>query len=83
MSGTVIEIDRVPLTIVAAASPGRAEHVTRRVRDAVARTLPSALASACGHDDDADPAYVFIDRLDVQCAVATHWADDAIAAQFA
>lgn len=83
MSGTLIEIDRVPLTIVAAASPGRAEHVTRRVRDAVARTLPSALASACGRDDDEDPAYVFIDRLDVHCAVGTHWADDVIAALFA
>lgn len=83
MRGSRIDIDRVPLTIVAAASAGRAEHVTRRVRDAVARTLPSALASACGRDDDADPAYVFIDRLDVHCAVATHWADDAIAALFA
>lgn len=83
MSESLIAIDRVPLSFIAAASPERAERVARRVRDAVAGSLPQALASACGRELDRDDAYVFIERLDVQCAVATHWADDAIAGLFA
>jgi hypothetical protein len=80
---SVVEIDRMPLTFLVAAAPGRAERVSRRVRDAVTGALPQALASACGRELDRDASYVFIDRLEVQCAVASHWADDAIAGLFA
>jgi hypothetical protein len=78
-----LEIDRVPLTFVAATTPARAERVSRLVRDAVASSLPGALASACGSALDEGDAYVFIDRLSVECAVAAHWEDEAIGRAFA
>ena len=84
MSATVIEIDRLPLTFVTAASSDRAELVWRRARDAIIRTLLGSIASAWGAElDAADDAYVFIDRLHIQCAIATHWLDDAVASAFA
>ncbi|HEX9368537.1 MAG TPA: hypothetical protein VF921_18045, partial [Vicinamibacterales bacterium] len=82
MTGSV-EIGHVPLSIVAAASRDRAAWLMRRVRDAVADRLPAALEAACGRALDADDRYVFIDRLDVQCAVGGHWDDEAIARAFA
>lgn len=83
MTDSVIEIDRLPLQVLVGAAPERAERVSRRVRDTVARLLPQALASACGSELDRDDAYVFIERLEVQCSVATHWTEDAIAGLFA
>lgn len=81
MSDPVLEIDRIPLTIVAASSAERAERISRRARDALASSLSAALATACERDLE-DEGYVFIDRLEVECAVATHWSDDSIASAF-
>jgi hypothetical protein len=83
VSAAVIDIHRVPLTFVAATTPDRAELLSRRMREAFARALPSALELAVTRDLEDDDAYVFIDRLDVGCLVATHWADDALAAPLA
>jgi len=83
MSEGAIVIDRLPLSIVAAASADRAERVTRQMRDGLARGLPAALQAACGRTFDDDERHVFIDRLDVHCAVASHWDDAAIARAFA
>ncbi len=78
-----VEIGHLPVSVVAAASRDRAEWLTRRVRDAVADHLPAALEAACGRALDADDRYMFIDRLNVQCAVSGHWDDEAIARAFA
>jgi hypothetical protein len=75
---SLLEIDRVPLTLIAATTPDRAELLARRMRDAVARSLPSALAAACGATLDNGDAYVFVERLHVECAVAAEWSDDGI-----
>ena len=83
MSAAVIDIDRVPLTFVAATTPDRAELLSRRMCEAFARALPAALDRAIARDLENDDAYVFIDRLDVGCLVATHWADYAVAAPLA
>jgi len=80
---TSIEIDRVPLSFIAAAAAGRSEVVARRVRDAIAQSLPDALAAACGHGLDDDEAYVFIERIAVDCSVGSHWSDTEIADRFA
>jgi len=83
MSESIIEIDRMPLNFVAAASPDRVERISLRIRDAIARALPSAIASACGRELDADTSIVFIDRLDVQCSVGADWSKDEVANVFA
>jgi hypothetical protein len=83
MSGGSIWIDRVPLNLIGATTHARAELLARRARDAVQCALPDALASACGRALEDDDGYVFIDRLDVECAVGAHWTNDAIARAFA
>lgn len=83
MSAGTIVIDRLPLSIAAAASFSRAEGVMRRMRDGLARGLPSALEAACGQAFDGDQRHVFIDRLDVHCVVGSHWDDAAIGRAFA
>lgn len=83
MTPTTIEIDRLPLTFLTAASPERVELVWRAARDAIEATLPVELAAACGPQLDADDAYVFIDRLEVGCAVRSDWAAAAVASTFA
>jgi len=79
---TVVEIDRMPLTFVTTSSE-RAELVWRRARDALRMEVPAALGSAIEaavHDDD---SYVFIDRLDVTCAIRSDWAPEVMASAFA
>jgi hypothetical protein len=83
MSEAVIEIDRMPLNFVAAASADRVAQSARRIRDAIARVVPSAIASICGSELHAGTSIVFIDRLDVQCSVAAHWSEDVVAEAFA
>ena len=83
MTPTTVEIDRLPLTFLTAASPDRVELVWRAARDAIEATLPVELAAACGTQLDADDAYIFIDRLEVGCAVRSEWTADAVASTFA
>jgi hypothetical protein len=78
-----IVIDRVPLNLLGATTHARAERLARRIRDAVQRSLPAELNTACGRALADDEAYVFIDRLDVHCVVGAHWDDDAIGRVFA
>lgn len=76
----MLEIDRLSLHIRAAAAPERAERLARRMRDAAvagvernryALALPGA------------PAYVFVERLALQCSVSSEWDDAAIGAEVA
>ena len=83
MSPTVIEIDRVPLTFVAATTTDRAALLSRRMSEAITRALPSALEHAVPPDLEDENARVFIDRLDVDCLVAAQWDDDAVAGPLA
>src|SRR5688500_9647403 len=72
----------MPLTFVTAPSD-RAELVWRRARDVLRVEVPAALESAIDaavHDDD---SYVFIDRLDVTCAIRSDWAPEVMASAFA
>ena len=82
MTVPAIDIDRVSLGFLAVAAPDRAERAARRVRDAVVRKLPEALATACA-PQLADEAWIFIDQLELACTVATHWDDDAVAGHIA
>jgi hypothetical protein len=79
---TVIEIDRLPLTFVVTPSAG-SELAWRRARDALRTELPVALGSAIEGALPDDDAYVFIDRLDVTCAIRSDWAPEVTASAFA
>lgn len=83
MSRASLEIDRLPLEIVAASVPERAERLARRVREALELALPDALAAVLGARLERDDACVFLERLRIDCAVGANWGDDAIAARFA
>jgi hypothetical protein len=79
---TVVEIDRMPLTFVTTASE-RAELVWRRARDALGKEIPAALESAIAYAVRDDDSYVFIDRLDVTCAIRSDWAPAMAGSVFA
>lgn len=78
-----LAIERVELGYQAATSFERAGPVTARIGEAIARSLPDALAAATSRELDGDDRYVFIDRIDVRSSVAAHWSDDRIAGQLA
>ena len=80
---STIVIDRVPLNLLGLTTEARAELLARRVREAVQRSLPVQLAAACERMLRDDDSYVFIERLDVQCAIAADWPDDAVGREFA
>ena len=82
MSSDVIEIGRVPVEISAVTTRDRAELLRRRIADAIGDRLHVALGAfrpACGLPDD---AYLFIDRVEVECHVGAHWNDDLIGRAF-
>lgn len=83
MTTTVIEIDRVPLTFVTAATSDRAELVWRRARDALIRSMPAEVAAAWGTRGDDDDSYIFLGRLEIECAIGSDWPDDRMASMFA
>lgn len=71
----MLEIDRLSLNVRAAAAPDRAERLARRLRDAAVTGIERhrytlGLAGA--------PAYVFVERLALQCSVSNEWDDDMI-----
>ncbi len=76
----MLEIDRLSLEVRAAAAPERAGSLASRLRDAAiagiernryALSLPGA------------PAYLFVDRVALQCTVSSDWDDAAIGAEVA
>jgi hypothetical protein len=83
VTATVIEVDRLPLTFVTTAPADRAELVWRRARDALVGALPAELGAAFGSALDQDDSYVFVDRLDVTCAIRSDWPADEMASAFA
>ena len=82
MIDTVVDIDRMPVTFITTQSAG-AELVWRRARDAFHMEVPAALGSAIEAALDDDDSYVFIDRLDVTCAVRSDWSPEVMASAFA
>lgn len=76
----MLTIDRLHIDLRATAAPSRGEGLKRRV----ALAVPAGIAKAIGGVDDArDPALRFIDRLQVDCAVAADGDDDALVAAVA
>lgn len=78
-----LAIERVELGYQAATSFDRSGRISARISEAIARSLPDALAAATQRDVDGDDRYIFIDRIDVKSSVAAHWSDDRIAGQLA
>jgi hypothetical protein len=79
---TVVEIDRMPLTFVATRSE-RTELLWRRARDALVAAVPGVLGSAVEAAFPDDASYVFIDHLDVTCAIRSDSGPEAIGSAFA
>ena len=82
MIDTIVDIDRMPLTFVTTPSE-RAELVWRRARDALITAVPAVLELAIEASFGDDDAYVFIDRLDVSCAIRSDWAPNVLGSAFA
>jgi len=76
----MLEIDRLSLEVRAAASSERAELLGRRLRDAALRGIERDRYAL---SPPGSPAYLFVERLAVRCAVATEWDDAAIGAEVA
>jgi len=76
----MLTIDRLHIDLRATAAAERGEVVKRRVAD----TVPAGIARALrGLPDGRDEALQFIERLEVECAVATDSDDDALVAAVA
>jgi len=95
----VLTIDRFALALHCSAEPGRAEALTRRLREVVAAALPRAAQRRLGGDASPRPqpggvwptppaeaataGLVFIDRLEFDAALASAWSDDRLAVALA
>ena len=76
----MLEIDRLSLHVRAAAVPERAERLARRLRDAALRGIERDRYAL---SPQGAPAYLFVERLAVHCAVRSDWDDAAIGAEVA
>jgi hypothetical protein len=76
----MLEIDRLSLHVRAAAAPERAERLARRLRDAATAGVERNRFAV---DLPGAPAYVFVERLALQCSVSSEWDDAAIGAAVA
>ena len=75
----MLDIDELHLAVEASAASDRAELLFRRVTQAVAERMPDALAALRAAADVDDGREIFVERLDVECAAASHWDPDGIA----
>jgi hypothetical protein len=71
-------IDRLAVALDLAAAPERAQALTGRVRDRVARDLAGRLARWIDAEAGGE-RLVFIDRLEVDLMASSAWSDDVIA----
>jgi hypothetical protein len=76
----MLEIDRLSLHVRAAAAHEHGERLARRLRDAALKGIEGGRYAPA---PPGDPAYLFVERLAVHCAVSTEWDDDAIGAAVA
>jgi hypothetical protein len=76
----MLAIDRLSLHVRAAAAPGRAERLAHRLRDAARAGVERARYALA---PPGAPAYLFVERLALQCAVSSDWDDAAIGAEVA
>jgi hypothetical protein len=74
MPRPALEIDRLQVRLQACTLPQRAAAIERRMLDAVRRLLPQALAAPAGGTG----AQVFIESVEVECAVNAAWDDERI-----
>jgi len=82
MSDSSIHIERLPLEFVATTTLEHSELLERRLRHAVVDALPHVVGSVCERSLNERDDYVFIERLDVQCAVNSDWSDESIGKAF-